>query len=931
MTRATMGDVSGDVHRTALIGRRDEQRVLAELLAGVRQSRSGALVIRGEAGIGKTALVTSALAQGPELRTIAISGAESEMELAYAGVQQLCAPLLGFLDRLPVPQRKALQVALGLREDPTGAAPDRLFVGLALLTLLGEAGSQRPVVCIVDDAQWVDAASLNALALVARRILADPVVIIFAARDQGVQRELAGLPELELQGLDEADARAMLSAMVPGRIDEHVRENILAESGGNPLALLELHKALKPAELAGGYGLTAASSRVSRIVSSFERRLNELPSQTTRLLLIAAAEPAGRSDWLWAAAERLGVDRSAAEPAEQAGLISIDQGIRFRHPLIRSAVYRGAAVSERRRVHAALAESIDGSAVDDHRAWHRAHAAPKPDEQLAVDLLHSSLRASARGGVAAAAAFLAYAADLTPDSATRALRRLDAASAKLDAGAPAAASELMVAAAADSDAEIVRARIALLRAKLAFAINRGRDAPPLLVTAAEQLRGLDPALASETYLEALMASLIVGRLATDQDNSARAVAETARTASATTGSSRAVDLMLDGLIVRLTDGPVAATPLLTRALSVFLREDEAGTADPRWHDISHRVSLDLFDWVASNRLAAHQVEQLRAAGESTVLPAVLYQSAGLRITCGRFDEAAALIEEAEVLVAATGAPPLSSIRCYLAAYRGQEKLCRKLANSAIDEATARGEGAEVTVALYSKAVLHNGLGQYPEALEACRSLARFDDVGVSGYVLVEMIEAATRCGQQQIAAEALERFNERASASPTETALGLAHRSAALVKGDSLSAETEYLSAITHLESSVVVQLARAHLVYGEWLRRVRRKRDARLQLRTAYDMFTEMGVGGFAERARRELKVAGDTVHAQSTSTVVMLTAQEGLIARLARDGYTSAEIAGQLFLSPRTVEWHLGRIFAKLGVTSRRELRNAAFDSST
>ena len=920
-----------DVRRIALIGRQVEQRVLAELLIGARQGRSGVLVIRGEAGIGKTALVTEAIAEASDFHVVQIGGAESEMELPYAGVQQLCAPLLSRLTRLPPPQQTALHVALGLREGSPGAIPDRLLVGLAVLTLLGDAAGENPIICLIDDAQWVDDASLNTLAFVARRLLADPVAMIFAVREPWADRQVAGFPELELRGLDEADARALFAVNVPGRIDERVRENIIAEAAGNPLALVELHKALTPAELAGGYGLAKANSRATRIEAAFEHRLRELPSDTATLLLIAAAEPAGTSEWLWAAAERLGVAKAAIQPAVEGGLVTAEAGIRFRHPLIRSAVYRGAPVAERRRAHAALAESITGSSADDHRSWHRAHAASRPDEQIALDLVRSSERARVRGGVAAAAAFLAYAADLTPDPEIRAQRLLDAANAKLDAGAPSAASQLMVDAAADSDTDLVRARIALLRAKLAFAIKRGRDAPPLLVAAAEQVRHIAPALARETYLEALMASLIVGRLASDDHNAAQEVAVAARTAPPATDPPRAIDLMLDGLIVRLTDGYVSAAPLLRRALDEYLREDEAGIADPRWHGITHRVCLDLFDRAASELLAEAQIEKLRAAGELTVLPAVLYQYAGLCITSGRFAQATALVEEAEVIVAATGAPPQRSIRPYLAAYRGQEGLCLKLVQTAIEDAAARGEGAEVAVALCSKAILHNGLGQYSDALEACAPIARIGDVGYYSYALVEMVEAASRCGQGHVAADALDRLNERAQASRTASALGLAARSAALVAGDASSADADYRAAIDHLQrGGYALYLARTHLVYGEWLRRMRRRATARRQLRIAHDMFTEMGAEGFADRARRELMATGEAVHTRSANVVVELTTQESRIATLARDGYTTPEIAGQLFVSPRTVEWHLSRIFVKLGITSRRELRSAAFESS-
>ena len=920
-----MAKVSGDHRPTPLLGRRRESTLLSELLDSARHGRSGVLVIRGEPGIGKTALLADALAQASGFRTVQISGAESEMEVAYAGVQQLCAPLSGFIDRLPQPQRKALHVALGLSD---GDIPERLLVGLAVLTLLAEASADRPTLCIVDDAQWVDSASMQALAFVARRILADPLAMIFAARPDGANPELAGQPELELRGLDDHDARTLLEAMLPGRLDERVRGNILREAGGNPLALRELHTALTPGELAGGYGLTNAKSLTARIERIYGQRLRELPSQTSTLLLIAASEPAARPEWLWAAAQHLGIGADAATPAELAGLVIVDGGIRFQHPLIRAAIYRSASSSQRRRVHAALAEAIVGLTADEHRAWHRAHAAVGPDERVADELERSAERARARGGVAAAAAFLEYAARLSPHPRRQADRALDAAQAKLDAGSPEAAAALMTTASGLVEDEFVSARIELLKAKLAFAASRGRDAPPLLLAAAKRMEHLDPALSRETYLDAMMASVLVGRLSAAR-SSARAVATEARGAPPASPPARAVDLLVDGLAVRLTEGHGAAAPLLASAIREFRDEDEAGKADPRWHDLTHRVCLDLFDQDSYNLLVARQVDALRASGELTVLPVALITYGGLCVTSGEFAMASALLEEAQVIITATlGVAMQTSMDCYLAAYRGQEQRCRELVRSTIADSTMMGRGFEVATTLYAAAILHNGLGKYSEALAAATEGADYDDVGMCGYLLTELVEAAIRAGEPTIAGDARARLLERTEASGTDTARGLAARSTALVS-DGPEAEAAYRDAIAHFERSpVVLYLARTHLVYGEWLRRTKRRADARIELRIAYDTFVSVGADAFAQRARRELQATGETVRARSTKTAVELTTQESHIARLAREGYTNSEIAGQLFLSPRTVEWHLGRVFAKLGVTSRRELRNAPLD---
>ncbi len=905
----------GDVGRGTLVGRRAEQQKLSGLIDRVRGGGSAVLVLRGAAGIGKTALLRDVRGRAADLRVIALSGAESELELAYAGVQQLCAPLLGSLDRLPDPQKNALGVALGLRD---AAAPDRLLVSLAVLSLLADAGAERPTICLIDDAQWVDRASLQALVFAGRRLSADPVAMIFAARDLQADQELAALPQLHLDGLADVDARALLSSMMPGHLDDIVRDNIVAEADGNPLALLELNRALPRAQLAGGYGLAAAKPLATRIEQTYGQRLRELPSQTRMLLLLAAAEPTGEPSWLWAAAARLGIGADAGVPAEQSGLVSVDSRLRFRHPLVRSAIYRDAVPSQRRQAHAALAEVISGRFADEHRAWHHAHAAEAPSEGVAVELVQSAERARRRGGSAAAAAFLAYAVELTPDPVRRAERALAAALAKLDAGDPEAAARLLEAV-AGADDELLGVRADLVRAKIAFATNRGSDAPPLLLAAAERLRDLDPALARETYLEALMAAAIVGRFAT-----AVAVAEAARNAPTLPGPPRAVDLLLDGTVVRLTEGYVAAAPLLKRAITAYLDDDKAGTADPRWHLIALRVLLERFDEATYNALSRRQLELLTAAGELTALPNVLTTNAGACVNTGDFEQAAALVEQSRSIAEATGTPPHRSVDAYLAAYRGQERLCEEIVQATVKEATERGEGSAIAQAYFAAAILHTGLRQYDKAFAACSSALEYDDIALRGYILVEMVEAAIRSGHRSPAEAALDELAERATASGSDSALGLVARSRALME-DGPTAEAEYEVALANLQRSpVVVYYARTHLVYGEWLRRQNRRTDARQQLRTAHELFLQMGADGFAERSRRELDAAGEpTPKQQGERSAVALTTQESYIARLAREGYTNSEIASHLFLSPRTVEWHLGRIFAKLGISSRRELR--------
>jgi DNA-binding CsgD family transcriptional regulator/tetratricopeptide (TPR) repeat protein len=751
---------------------------------------------------------------------------------------------------------------------------------------------------------------------------------VFAARDGCADKELAGLPELIVTGLPDAQARALLDQTLPGLLDANVRDTILAEAAGNPLAILELQRALTPADMAGGYGLASATRVAARIEQSFSDHFHHMPESTRMLLLVAAAEPAGEPSWLWAAATYLGVTVGAAAPAEVAGLISNDGRVRFSHPLVRSAVYHGAAGADRRRAHDALAKSITGATAEDYRTWHRAHATGAPDEAVADALVRSAQRARIRGGIAAAASFLSLATERTPDPTQRACRALDAAQAKLDAGDAESASRLLTVADEVANDPLLCGRIDVGRAMVAFAARRGRDAPPLLMSAAAKLELVDAGLARDTHLAALMAATVVGRLSVGEDYTACAVARAARTAPAAPEPARATDLLLDALIVRFLDGYVAAAPLLRAAIERLLAEEHAGTADPRWHDITNRVLLDLFDQDTYYTLAARQVDTLRATGALTLLPVALTTCAGECVVKGRFSDAAALLEEAEVITTAVGAPPQRYIEPYLAAYRGDEPLATKLIQESLDGAHQRGEGFAITVALTSRAILHTSLGNYDKAHAACQSALEYDDLGMTGYVLVEAVEAAARCDEHDSAATALGILTTRAQASDTTTALGVAARSRALLS-EGPDAETHYREAIDFLtDSPVLTMLARTHLVYGEWLRRVGRRVDARAELQTAHRLFATMGADGFTDRTRRELRATGATVRDKPTGTAVILTTQEKYITRLAGKGYTNSEIAGQLFVSPRTVEWHLGKIFTKLNVSSRRGLRDLTID---
>jgi DNA-binding CsgD family transcriptional regulator len=891
--------------------RRDEREVLGRLLEAVRGGQSRVLVVSGEPGVGKTALLEFAIGSVSGFRVMRAVGVESEMELAFAALQQLCAPLLDRLDRLPAPQQEALGVAFGLR---AGDAPDRFLVGLAVLSLLAEVAEEQPVVCVVDDAQWLDRASAQALVFVARRLLAESVALVLATREPS--EELTGFPELVIEGLRDGDARALLGSAVRGPLDERVRERIVAETRGNPLALLELPRGLTPAELAGGFGLLDTPGLSGRIEDSFRRRLAGLPADTQRLLLVAAAEPVGDPVLVWRAADRLGIAVEAA--SETDGLLAIGASVTFRHPLVRSSVYRAASLEDRQAVHRALADATDPEVDPDRRAWHLAHATPGPDEDVASELERSAGRAQARGGLAAAAAFLERAVALTPEPSSRARRALAAARAEHEAGAFDAALRLVAIAESGPLNELQRAQVELLRGQIAFALSPGSDASPLLLKAAKRLEPLDETLARETYLEALTAVLFASGLA-----SGASVLETARAARAAPPASqppRASDLLLDGLALLISDGHDAGTPTLRRAIKAFRREDISRGEGLRWLWLAARVAAFLWDDEAWDVLSARFVQLARDAGALSVLPLALTIRSAVRLFAGELAMASSLLEEVAAVSEATGASLAPYAALTLAAFRGREAEAAQLIDAATREVVRRGEGPGLEFIHWVTAVLHNGLGRYEEAQQAA------EDTRASwwrSWGLVELIEAAARSGKAELAADALGQLSQTTAASGTDWALGIEARCRALLS-DNEAAERLYHEAIERLKRTRVrVELARAHLLYGEWLRRERRRLDAREQLRRAHEMFTEFGMEAFAERTRVELEATGEHARKRTVATRDDLTPQEAQISRLAAGGATNQEIAAQLFISPSTVDYHLRKAFRKLGIKSRRQLK--------
>ncbi|WP_329000279.1 AAA family ATPase [Kribbella sp. NBC_00709] len=894
-----------------LRGRQHELAVLTRMLESARQGRSDALVLRGEAGAGKSALLDALATSVQGCQVARTVGIESEMELAYAGLYQLCRPFLDRMERLARPQHEALGIAFGRLSGP---APDRFLIGLAVLNLLSDAAAEQPVLCVVDDAQWLDLMSARILAFVARRLEAESVVMVFAVRD-GADHELTGFNELEIRGLDDADARALLESVLPGPVDPRVRDRIVAETRGNPLALLELPRAWTAAELADGLRSTTLAGQIE---DSFVRRLEVLPADTRLLLLVAAAEPLGDATLLWRAVEQLGLGADPAAAAIESGLITFGQQIAFRHPLVRSAAYRTATAQDRQAVHQALADATDPDVDPDRRAWHRAQATVRPDEEVAAELERSAQRAQARGGFYSAAAFLQRSAELTPDPGRRAQRTLAAAVAKRSCGALDSALELLRAVTAGPPDPLRTAEAEQLRGEIAFDQGRARDAARGLLDAAKQLDPHDPDRARVAYLEAMSAAIWASG-----PNAPGIVAYAAAEAPPPAASNPPADVLLQALALRFTRGYAAAAPHLTQSLDQAREADYAD--DWLWlagNRGSGIVAIEVWDYEAALELAARQERMARATGALVQLQFALNFRANLLSVVGDLETVSRLVDEDADIATATGNPSTGSGRLLLEAFRGNEATARGLIDTATRRATDQGQGRMAAFATYTNAVLHNGLGRYDVARDAALQVFEQDVLGYGVLVAGELAEAASRTGDTKLVETTLAWLTERTTATPTDWGRGIEARTRALLGAD----ENAYRQSIDHLgRTTLRVEIARSHLLYGEWLRREGRRVDAREQLRLAHEQLDEMGLRAFAERARHELLATGETVRKRRPDTFNDLTAQEAQIAGLARDGMTNPEIAAQMFISPRTVEWHLRKTFSKLGITSRRQLRNA------
>jgi DNA-binding CsgD family transcriptional regulator len=907
---------------SGLVDRRKEREALARLVAGVRLGQSQVLVLRGDAGVGKTALLDHLASIAEGCRIARATGFESEMELAFAGLHALCSPMLGRLGHLPAPQRDALGAAFGLSSGPP---PDRFLVSLAVLTLLADAAEEEPLVCIVDDAQWLDRVSADTLAFVARRLFAERVGLVFALRAMRGRHAVDTLPELVIEGLSANDAQRLLGASMPGVLDERVRARILHESGGNPLALIELPRWLDPVAIAGGFGLPDEMPLTSRIEEGFARQLEPLPAETRRLLVLAAAEPTGDASLLWRAAQLLGIGPDAAGPAEAAGLVEIGARVLFRHPLVRSAAYQAAGEPERREAHQALASATDEQLDPDRRAWHHARAADDPDELVAQELEHSAGRAQARGGLAAAAAFLERAMALTPDATSRGIRALTAAEAMLRAGAFEPARVLLATAEEAPLDALPRARIDLLRAHIAFASGHGSSAAPLLLAAARRLEPLDDELARETYLQAISAAMFAGRLAGGVGTAE--VAQAARRLPPASHRSTRGDVLLEGLTVLFTDGYEVAMPLQQRALRAFLDDDLTVEEGLRWLWLASAVAADVWDYESWSVLSARHEQMARASGALSELPLALNSRAVVLLFAGDLDAAASVVQELNAVQQATGMDLAPYGELGLAAWRGRELPASDLIEAAMGDVVPRGEGIGVTNTQWSKALLLNGLGRFPEAVVAARQAAEQPhELASPNWGLSELVEAAALSGQPDLAADAFARLQVMTTAAGTDWARGTEARAHALLADGDATIERLYREALERFgRTRQRAELARSRLLYGEWLRRGGRRLEAREQLRAAHELFAGIRAEAFAERARHELGATGETPRRRPSETRDVLTPQEAQIARLAAAGETNSEIGARLFISPRTVEYHLRKVFRKLNIGSRWELAEA------
>jgi DNA-binding CsgD family transcriptional regulator len=910
-----------------LIGRSRETAQLNALLQGVRGGLGGAVVLRGEAGIGKTALLNAVIDAAGGLSVVRLEGVESEMQLGYAALHRLVRRYLHRLDHLPEPQRDALQSAFGL----TAMAPaDRFMVALATLSLLGDVAKDEPLLVIIDDAQWLDHESVASLVFVARRLHADQMALVFAVRDSLDTGTLfQGIPELRISGLDEGAARDLLSASVVDPVSHHVAGRIIAVTRGNPLALQELSGELTPEHLAEHEPLPDPLPIGELIEARFLRQVRLLPDDTQLLLLAAAADPEGDRDTLWRASSVLGVSAVALEPAADSGLVVLHPRIEFRHPLVRSAVYSGATATDRRRVHHALAEVMNAETDPDRKALHMASAALGPDEGLAAALEQSAAQARARGGYVAESSFLARSASLTPDPHRQAGRLLLAAQAAFLAGNVGYSESLLGQARPLLSSTFERAQAQRLDGHLRYPLGQPHLAPSLLLGAAKAFGPAHPVLSHHSLIDAFQACGV--SLEFTEGTTGSEIGQTALESLALQGGATTpADVLLKAFALRYCEGYTAAVPAMRDA--VRAQADMSFEEVNRWNYLAAILAIELWD-EAENRNTMTRLES--AARATGALPALQVALAGLATIdrrAGRFNEARERYAELHDVALAIGefVDVLDLFDAELLCWQGDEQARAKVAHL-MEGGAAFCYATLIYSANLSLSTLELAEGRYEAALAAALKVTRGDGLGWSSEAIPNVVEAAVRCGDTSSATDALECLIERAAASGTPWSLGLLARCRALVT-DGSGAAVLYEEGLSRLgQTSLRTEVARTHLVYGEWLRRQKRRTEARDQLRRAYEMFDTMGARPFAERARVELLATGERARARSVETTHDLTSREMQVARLAAQRATSREIAGQLFISANTVDYHLRKVFQKLGVTSRRDLTGVLLENES
>jgi DNA-binding CsgD family transcriptional regulator len=905
---------------SSLLGRDAERDISEELLRAVREGASRVVVFSGEPGIGKTALLQQAVSAVPDMRVLQVAGVESEMELPFAGLQQLCAPIVDHMKALPAPQQDALSSAIGRAPRAT---PNPFLVGLAVLSLLSEAAEERPILCAIDDAHWLDRASADVVAFVARRLDAEAIGMILTMREPAeTEIRFDGVPQFSVVGLSLDDARELLASVV-GELDASVRDRVIEEAHGNPLALIELPSALTNEELSGASELPEPLPFTKPLEESFLRSVRGLADDAQLMLVLAAAEPSGDVRLLAPAATALGIPFAAAGAAEAAGLLSVGARITFRHPLIRSAAYGAATGADRRRVHRALAEASHPELDADRRAWHRAAAALAPDEEIARDLERSAVRVRERGGFAAAAALLKRAVELTPDAYARTNRMLEGAAAQLAAGAMGEAALLLEAVDGHETDDLQLGRSETLRGRLALARGEGGESPGMLLRGARTFERVDVRLARDAHVEALEGAIYAGNL-----GSPGGVLEAARAArgapTVPEAEATVADVLLDGFATLFTEGHAAAAPMLMRGMERLRHEEGL-----RWIGLAGHAAGEFWHDEAWHDLANRRVQISREMGALATLPNALSQLGGYEVAAGRFEAAEACFQEArEIAVAVGNRGILGRVDVgvlFLEAWRGNEEKTRELAATTKRDATASGMGILESVGDLALATLDLGLGRYEAALPSAQEACASGTIWVATRTLPDLAEAGVRTGGAQVASAAVRRLADSTLASGTAWGLGMLARSRALIAPDR-DAEALYVEAIEHLKfSRAVPHLARAHLLYGEWLSTQGRRPEALAPLRAAYDTLSSMGAAGFAERARHGLVSNGARVPPYAAKAPSPLTSQEARIAQLVGEGASNPEIAARLFISRRTVEYHLTKVYAKLGVTARTQLARA------